>query len=353
MKTKHRNKLSKKKYLNAMMKEVSRSFVLVTNCLEEPLDNEMAAAYLICRVVDNIEDCERSASWQKERFDEFKQLITNPKCANIIFNSWDQMDWPGLNPGERKLMGIVDGLRLWEIYGQFPVETRLIITRWAGKMAEGMSRVNNPQKYPNFKRRNGMLILKTAEDYNQYCYYVAGTVGHMGTELAVAHYKIKNSVANRLLANCEACGRALQKTNIIKDFAKDQDRGVCYLPDEWLREVAHAPLSLKGAPLPWKRKVLMDIMHELRDSVDYMLDLPHSATGFRMASLLCLLPAYETISLAAENLEQLFTTEHQVKISRDTMYQCLQSAQVMVNDNDRIVKYSKELSGIIEANLIY
>ena len=49
-----------KKYLEKFMNQVSRSFALVTPCLEEPLDVFMPTAYLIFRVADNIEDCQKS-----------------------------------------------------------------------------------------------------------------------------------------------------------------------------------------------------------------------------------------------------------------------------------------------------
>ncbi|MEA3441453.1 MAG: squalene/phytoene synthase family protein [Chloroflexota bacterium] len=342
---------TKKKYLNAMMNQVSRSFALVTPCLEDPLNDQIATAYLICRVIDNIEDSNRSSSWQNQRFAECRQLLINPKGASSVLSHWDQMNWPGLSPGERKLMGVEDGLTLWKIYLQFPDEIKYIITNWVSAMAVGMSGIKSLTNDPYFIIRNGTLISDAEEDYNQYCYYVAGTVGHLATELAVSHYKLTDSVANRLLVNCEACGRGLQKTNIIKDFAKDLARGICYLPNDWLREVDYIPLSLSGAPLHWKRKVLLDILDELRASVDYVLDIPYSATGYRMASLLCLLPAYETISMAAENQSQLFTADHHVKISRETMFRCMQGAQAMVNCNDDIVKYGRDRSSKIMENL--
>ena len=43
-------------YLTQHMNKVSRSFALVVSCLEEPLQQQMSTAYLICRVLDNIED---------------------------------------------------------------------------------------------------------------------------------------------------------------------------------------------------------------------------------------------------------------------------------------------------------
>ena len=60
-------------YLEKWMSKVSRSFAVVVAALEEPLSQRLAAAYLICRVIDNIEDCKSAPAW-KER--------VSKKCAN-------------------------------------------------------------------------------------------------------------------------------------------------------------------------------------------------------------------------------------------------------------------------------
>ena len=49
----------------------------------------------------------------------------------------------------------------------------------------------------------------------------AGTVGHLATELVILQYQLSDDVAQRSAHAAEACGRALQKTNIVKDFAED------------------------------------------------------------------------------------------------------------------------------------
>jgi hypothetical protein len=85
------------------------------------------------------------------------------------------------------------------------------------------------------------------------------------------------------------------------------------------------------------------VMDELEESVDYVLALPYSAVGYRMASLLCLLPAYQTLLLAARRQTELFTPDHHVKISRDTMSRCFLDAQLMLADNDAILRYSREI----------
>lgn len=339
---------AQKKYLDIFMNKVSRSFAILMPFLEEPLNYFLAASYLLCRVVDNIEDCQQPAAWKKLRFEEFMQLLKDPFLAADILALWQQQAWPGLTPDEQKLMGFEDGLPLWQIYSCFPAETRQIIDHWTATMARGMRQLEEPYQSPQFIHRQGVQVLATAEDYNRYCYYVAGTVGHLSTELVINHYHLNDTVAAGLLDDCEACGRGLQKTNIIKDFAKDLNRGISYLPDTWLGEVNYTPLALAGAGPTWVRKVLQNAVHELRNATAYLLTLPYSASGYRMASLLCLLPAYQTLLLAAEQQEQLFTPHHQVKISRLTMGRCLLDARSMVADNQAIERYSRQLEQAID-----
>ncbi len=338
---------TQQEYLNVYMSKVSRSFAVVVACLEEPLRDYMATAYLICRVADNIEDCEQPAAWKQSRFAELSQLLEEPTLAPDVLAGWDREDWPGLTSGEREQMGPESGLSLWQIYALIPDDVRSTIRRWVSAMAEGMKHLEDPQRAPLWVTRSGVQVLSGEEDYDRYCYFVAGTVGHMVTELVINHYGLADGTANSLLSTCEACGRGLQKTNIVKDFAKDLARGVCYLPDAWMREVERAPLSLAGAPAEWKRKVLGNVMDELEEYIDYVLALPYSAAGYRMASLLCLLPAYQTLLLAAQSQEELFTPDHHVKISRDTMSQCLLDARSMLADSDAILRYSREIKSAV------
>jgi farnesyl-diphosphate farnesyltransferase len=334
---------TQKEYLNMFMDRVSRSFAVVVACLEEPLRDYMATAYLVCRVTDNIEDCKQPVAWKQSRFAELSQLLYEPTLAPDILYGWDREEWPGLTSDEQEQMGLESGLSLWEIYALIPDDARSTIQRWASAMVEGMKHLDDPQHAPSWITHSGVQVLSREEDYDRYCYFVAGTVGYMATELVISHYGFTDGVADNLLSTCEACGRGLQKTNIVKDFAKDLAGGICYLPDAWMSEVERSPLTLAGAPTDWKGKILNNVMDELEKSVDYVLALPYSAVGYRIASLLCLLPAYQTILLAAQRQEELFTSDHQVKISRTTMSQCLLDAQSMLADNDAILRYSREI----------
>ena len=342
---------AEKKYLHDTMNKVSRSFSIVVPSLEGPLNTYMATAYLLGRVVDNIEDCTQPFAWKQQRFQEFHQLIEEPASAPQILALWSQESWPGLTQDESEMMGNVRGLMLWEIYAQIPERSRSIIRRWMAEMADGMLRVEDPDQHPLLEIRDGVRVLAAESDYNEYCFYVAGTVGHLTTELVVVHYGLAEDVTTKLLATCEACGRGLQKTNIVKGFAEDLGRGISYLPYTWHREADFAPLSLAGAPAWWKKKVIDDVVREMHDAAEHVLALPYDAAGYRMASLMSLLPAYQTLLLAAKRHDTLFTAEHHVKISRPTLAKCQWDAHSMLADNDAVIRYSRRLEGELDAAL--
>jgi farnesyl-diphosphate farnesyltransferase len=344
MVTRTLEKLNKQQhnYLSGQMKKVSRSFALVVAQLEEELQDQLATAYLICRVVDNIEDTTQPFEWQQQRFSEFEALLQAPGMAESILGTWDKENWPGLTADERKLMGQQDGQTLWDIYGLMSESVRQTIQKWSLAMAQGMRQIEDPHSSPLLVVHQGIQVLASEKDYNQYCYFVAGTVGHMATDLAIRYYDLDDETAALLEQTCEACGRGLQKTNIVKDFARDVSRGISYIPDAWLGDVGYGPLLLRGAPRDWKEQVMANVFAELREATQYVLALPYEAIGYRMASLLCLFPAYQTLLQAAERQQKLFTNKHKVKISRSTMLRCMHEAKAFISNNDGILAYSQQ-----------
>jgi len=339
-------------YLETWMNRVSRSFAVVVAALEDPLRSYMGAAYILCRVIDNIEDCAAPIDLKKARFRDVPQMIIEPRLADDLLKSWDTGIWNGLTEDEENLMSSSNSLPLWRIFQQFPNEVRRIIGHWVGQMIEGMSHLTDAAYPPKFKKHDGIQVLAGYEDYGQYCYIVAGTVGNLATDLVILHYQLSGFVADQLLKFSQACGRGLQKTNIVKDFRDDVSRGICYLPDEWLSEVNYRPLSFRGAPRDWNRKVLFDVMAELKDATRYILALPYEAIGYRISSLLCLLPALQTILHAAKNQGTLFTTQHPTKIDQQTFMQCILDSRRLANNNQDMLDYYQQVEKQANAALI-
>ena len=79
--------------------------------------------------------------------------------------------------------------------------------------------------------------IQSLDEYKEYCYYVAGTVGYMLTDLWHEHSpSIGVAQYEALRERCRAFAEALQTVNILKDVARDAEHeNSIYMPDELLR----------------------------------------------------------------------------------------------------------------------
>ncbi len=330
-------------YLNKALNRVARTFAILPPFIDAVLADIMSLAYLVCRVVDSIEDCYQPFQWKQQRFNEVRQLLITPSLAKEVLTHWTDLDWPGLNEDELALMQLDGGFELWEIYELIPQKFRSIIQYWVTEMAVGMENTINPVRTPHVVEVGDLSVLSEPKDYDEYCYYVAGTVGYLQTELIEAFYGFSSDIVDKLKKHCLAFGLGLQKTNIVKDFLEDFNRGICYLPNSWLAEIEHTPFDTDGAPIEWVKFVLSDVKNALDEAAEYIGAIPYQTVGIRQATLLCLLPAYKTILLAAEKSNLLFTQAHQIKISRKTLAGCFEDAQLLSQDNGLLWQYRADV----------
>ena len=87
--------------------------------------------------------------------------------------------------------------------------------------------------------------LKDQQDMDSYCYYVAGVVGEMLTELFCDYSSAIDENHGELMQLAVSFGQGLQMTNILKDIWDDQKRNMCWLPQSVLESYG---VSLDGAP---------------------------------------------------------------------------------------------------------
>jgi hypothetical protein len=72
----------------------------------------------------------------------------------------------------------------------------------------------------------------TSSDLDDYCYYVAGVVGEMLTELFCDYSPAIARHRPALSALSASFAQGLQMTNILKDVWEDRGRGACWLPQD-------------------------------------------------------------------------------------------------------------------------
>ena len=179
----------------------------------------------------------------------------------------------------------------------------------------------------------------TLEDLERYCYFVAGTVGHMLTELFSIEIGVDadDPVGQHLSEQAEAFGTGLQLVNILKDITDDLERSWSFVPRSLCRaqglrsrdltETERRPDAHRAvAPL-------FDLARTKLDrALDYALGIPASHKEIRLFCLLPLWLAVKTVEHAHGN-DAMFTPGDAVKVSRaeveETVVRC---AQIYADD---------------------
>ena len=108
----------------------------------------------------------------------------------------------------------------------------------------------------------GPRTFPTFDDLYAYCYRVASAVG-----LCCLHIWGFQSEGGRAEALAEACGIALQLTNVLRDVREDAENGRIYLPSEDLARFGVDPEELRSGPPGDRLRALLAF--EARRAYDY------------------------------------------------------------------------------------
>lgn len=300
-------------YQDKMLTRVSRTFALTIPELPEALRIAVGNAYLWCRIADTIEDASHLSSAHKH--DAYEELVTvlHTGAGAATFGKTVAPQLVGqCTPDEQDLVQHAD--RVHRVTCALPLEQQAAIHRCVTVMVEGME---------EFQLKQGNGGLRDQTDLDAYCYYVAGVVGEMLTDLFCSYSTEIAAKRNDLHALSASFGEGLQLTNILKDVWDDNGRAVCWLPSEVFR--AH------GCEL---RKVLEDVPdvffgHAMRSMVgvarghlenalNYVTLIPRRETGIRRFCLYAIALAMLTLRNIHRNPQ--FRSGDAVKINRRTVY---------------------------------
>lgn len=308
---------------------VSRTFALTIPQLPMPLRATVADAYLLCRIADTIED-EPALSPAETRvfLQRFAAVVAGSEAAGPLAREVAGRLTERTLPAERELVASMERVIVSARLGG---ERRATIQRCIELMCEGMH---------HFQRTASLRGLARSTDLDSYCYYVAGVVGEMLTDLFCHHSREIAAHRATLDELAASFGQGLQLTNILKDFWEDRSRGACWLPrDVFARhgvELAELSPQRPDPGFQAGMRELVGVAHgHLRNALAYTLAIPARETGIRR---FCLWAA----GLAVLTLRQIaatpqFTSGSQVKVSRAAvrMTQLCTSAAVR---NDRLLR---------------
>jgi farnesyl-diphosphate farnesyltransferase len=222
------------RYTRALLPRVSRTFALGVQLLPSQLELPVRLGYLLCRIADTIEDDLALSAIRKARLLEaFVTCFDDSASADAYGRTSSELT---ANPDYLALVTATGDV--FALYRELEEPTRAILRHWILVMVDGMRTF--VLEYPD-----GIRIANVAE-FRRYCYYVAGTVGHLLTDLWRQHsYAVDARIHARLVDDCEAFGEALQVVNILKDVAWDAEReNSIYVPSDMLRAAGSSHIGI-------------------------------------------------------------------------------------------------------------
>jgi farnesyl-diphosphate farnesyltransferase len=296
-------------YQDQILPHVSRTFALTIPQLPGGLRIAVTCAYLLCRIADTIEDEPALSPPETLAYlQRFSALLTGRGEAAPLAREIAQRLSDRTLAAERDLVSNME--RVFAVMSRLNGPQRSAIRRCVELMCYGM---------PRFQFTASLKGLAHSSDLDDYCYYVAGVVGEMLTELFCDYSPDIARQRAALSAIAASFAQGLQMTNILKDVWEDRSRGACWLPREVftrhgvdLAEVSSEPFDPRfGAGF----RELVAVAHaHLRNALDYTLLIPAKETGIRRFCLWAIGLAVLTLRKIDHNPR--FTAGAQVKVTR-------------------------------------
>lgn len=278
-----------------LLPEVSRSFALVIRCLPRRLDDAVMVSYLLCRIADTIEDSLRPVAEKRRMLAGFADSLESGRP-----DVPPEADYPAVY---RRLMRHVP--EILACYRTFDPAVRTLIGARVAEMCAGMSKWTDRE-------------IRTIPDQNEYCYYVAGLVGKLLTDLFHAYGHVGARGKAQLDARAVEFGLALQKVNIIRDVRGDLEDDRCYWPSELLARHGLAASTLlrpenASRAIGAMNELIADQWAYLRSALRYITDLPMTELRVRM---FCAIPLFMAVATAraCQGNADVFRSPRSVKI---------------------------------------
>ncbi|GAB6878290.1 phytoene/squalene synthase family protein [Halorubrum gandharaense] len=209
------------------LQDVSRTFALTVDLLEEPMSSHICLGYLLCRIADTVEDAGHiPPEAQTTLLDTYGRAIDPDTETDIATFRTDVDEWI---PADRN-----DD---WDVVARSPTVVATFDELDAGARSAivppVLEMVDGMEMFIDRYADAGGLRIENPDELEKYCYYVAGTVGNLITNL-LARNEIEDGRERRLHENDEEFGKLLQLVNVTKDVHDDYtEENNVYLPAEW------------------------------------------------------------------------------------------------------------------------
>ena len=313
-------------YQTEALQGVSRTFALTIPALPDSLRAVVGNAYLLCRITDTIEDEPALSAGQKQRcWRRFVDVLANRDDARDFARELGAMLSAATTASEHDLVANVP--RVVRITSGFSASQRGVLERCVRIMSNGMK---------EFQQLDTSAGLASLMQMDRYCYFVAGVVGEMLTELFCDYSVEMNDRRDELQPLAVSFGQGLQMTNILKDVWEDRRRGACWLPRDVFRETGFDLSCLRpGRHDPGFARGLAEIFaiarQHLADGMRYVELVPTRETGIRRHCLWAL--GMAVLTLRRIHAMPMFTGGRDVRISRRSVSGVIVVTSILARSN--------------------
>jgi farnesyl-diphosphate farnesyltransferase len=313
-------------YQERILPGVSRTFALTIPELPPALRTSVTNAYLLCRIADTIEDEPALSPNESLLFlQRFVGVLYDNEPATALARDLGPQLSSQTLPAEHELVANME--RVVRVTNRLAPDQRLAIQRCVEVMCGGMHQ---------FQLTASIRGVPRQSDMDDYCYYVAGVVGQMLTELFCGYSAkvAKNRAGMHELDVSFAQG--LQMTNILKDIWEDRARGACWLPQEVFTrhgiDLGDLTPDRLDARFDAAMSELVGVAHaHLRNALAFTLLIPAEEAGIRRFCLWALGLAILTLRKIAGTPG--FTSGNQVKVPRSAVAMTRLSTNFSVRNN--------------------
>ncbi len=331
-----------RRFCNEMLPKVSRTFAICIRLLPRQLEHPVLVAYLLCRIADTIEDTTSLSGSQKNRLlEDFRRCLEHDReDASTLRTAFDEY-----RDDDERLARESDVV-LRE-FRRLPLPLQEKIKPWVMEMCAGMAQFID---IAGSGSKGYVTSLNTVDDLDRYCYYVAGTVGNMLTDIfSQVKPQIDEVDYARMKTLATSFGLGLQLTNIIKDVADDRKRGHNYLPRTLCRGAGIEPEDVQDGRYPHESRQVVDALvrkaqGHLCDALDYTTCVPRRQHGIRSFCLTSLFFAVKTLRLT-EMDDTVLSPSKKLKISRAAVHRTILTTQLIASHDGLVEAYFRRLAG--------
>jgi farnesyl-diphosphate farnesyltransferase len=294
------------------VEDVSRTFALSIDLLEEPVASWVCTGYLLCRIADTVEDDPSIPPRTRADLLETYDAALNPADPTTVDEFSRAVAPHRPADGGADWQVVDETARVAGIFESFDPAVRAAMREVVREMATGMAEFL--RKYAD----DGGLRLRTVAELEEYCWYVAGTVGKLFSNLL----DVYGTGTSADPEDARQFALLLQLVNIAKDVRDDYaTENNVYLPGEWLHEegVDHDAVADPGAVdavAAVVRRVTERAAGYAPGARRYLDTVPKDDAGLLGAAALPYLLALATVRELDGRAREAVTARDAVKIGR-------------------------------------